>query len=500
MYFEQLGTGLTEVFSWPAFPLMLVGIAIGFLVGLLPGLGGATVMALMLPFIFRLDPVPAFALLLGQLATTGTSGDLTSILFGIPGEGTSVAVIMDGHGMTKEGEAGRAVGASLMSSLVAGLMGAILLAVSIPVIRPLVLTFRSPELFAVALAGLAFVGMVSGGSRSKGLLIAMFGLSLAFIGLDSRTGIPRFTFGEIGLWSGVGIVPVIVGIFGLPELLELFARRERLSTVAPGKTTGIWLGVRDTFKYWGITLRTGALGSILGVIPGIGPATAQWVAYAHAGQSIKGPSKFGHGDVRGVIGASAANNASNGSALVPTVAFGVPGTSTMAIMLGAFLVFGLEPGPQMLTTNLHVTFSLVWTVVIATVVGVLISLVTVNHLVRLSTLRGSVLLPPLLLLLYLGSYAATNTMLSVIVALLAGLVGIVMVRVNWPRAPLVLGLVLGGLIENKFFLSLQAYGPGFIGRPVVMIAILVVTVVLFWPAIQALVLERKRKAKDAAAR
>ena len=231
---EAIIIGFWKTVAWPAFGYMLLGIIIGFWVGLLPGIGGLSTLALMLPFSYTIkEPISAFAFLLGMLAVTGTTGDLTSILFGIPGEGSSAALILDGYPMSKNGEAGRALGAAIMSSLVGSLIGALFLALSIPIVRPLVLLFGSPELFIIAIMGITFIGTLAGPSLIMGLLSGGIGLMLAAIGVDPQTGSLRYTFGTLYLWDRLDLVPVVVGMFAIPEIVDLAVRG---TSIASGKT------------------------------------------------------------------------------------------------------------------------------------------------------------------------------------------------------------------------------------------------------------------------
>src|SRR5436853_5777347 len=346
---------------------MLLGMALGFVVGLLPGLGGPTTLALMLPFVFKMTPIEAFAFLLGMLAVTATTGDITSILFGIPGEPTTAATIVDGHAMAKNGEAGRALGAAMMSSLVGAVFGALVLGLAIPIVRPLVLTLGSPEFFMLALLGITFVASLSGEALVKGLVAGCLGLWFATIGLDPVTGIQRYTFGQLFLWDGIGLVPVTIGFFAIPEVIDLAVQGSSIAKVEVGPLGGVWQGVRDTFHHWALVLRCSAIGTFIAIIPGMGAATTQWLAYAHAVQSSKNRGTFGQGRIEGVLGPGAANNSTLGGSLVTTVAFGVPASVTMAILMGAFLIQGLVPGPSMLTPapkgHLTLTLSMVWTIV-----------------------------------------------------------------------------------------------------------------------------------------
>ncbi|MGH7769417.1 MAG: tripartite tricarboxylate transporter permease, partial [Candidatus Binatia bacterium] len=348
---EMMGSflaGFYQVFSPSTFLLMSIGILIGFVVGILPGLGGPTAMALMLPFIFKMSPVEAFAFLLGMTAVTATTGDITSVLFGVPGEPTTASTIIDGHAMAKKGEAGRALGAVLTSSLVGAIFGAFSIALAVPIVRPLVLTFGSPEFFMLALLGITFVAALAGEAVVKGVISGGLGLMLATIGLDPISGIQRYTFGQLFLWDGIGLVPVTVGFYAIPEIIDLAVIGTSISREKVGKLGGVMQGVKDTFQHWWLILRCSAIGTFTAIIPGMGAATTQWLAYAHSVQSSRDKHRFGKGAVEGVLGPGAANNSTLGGSMITTVAFGVPASVTMAILLGAFIIQGIVPGPDML--------------------------------------------------------------------------------------------------------------------------------------------------------
>jgi putative tricarboxylic transport membrane protein len=488
---EAFGQGLAAVLQWNAFSFMLIGIALGFWVGLLPGLGGSTTLALLLPFIYTLQPVQAFAFLLGMHSVTATTGDITSILFGIPGEGTTAASILDGHEMAKKGEAGRALGASLSSSLIGAMIGAFALAAAIPLVRPIVLAFGSPEFFMIAILGIASIASLSGrGPRAmlRGFLAGCLGLMFASVGSDPQAANLRYTLGTLYLWEGLGLVPVLVGFFAIPEIIDLAVRGSAIAGATPShRLSGVFQGVKDTFHHWWLTIRCSLVGTYIGIMPGLGGAVAQWMAYAHAVQSAKDPldrDRFGKGDVRGVIGPGAANNSKEGGDLIPTVAFGIPGSSSMAVLLGGFFLVGLVPGPDMLTRHLAVTYSMVWTIIIANIITVGVSFLFLNRLAQLTVIRGSVLIPFLTLLIFTGSYTNNNALGDLVVTLFFGLLGYFMVRFHWPRAPLVLGFVLGKVAERYLWISTARYGLEWLGRPIVMILIGLTVLVIVLPFIQ----------------
>lgn len=259
--------------------LMLLGVVIGFVVGILPGLGGAVTLALMLPFTYDMQPVEAFAFLLGMWVVTSTTGDITSVLFGVPGEATSAATVLDGHPMTKRGEGGRALGAVLLSSALGAVFGAVVLALSIPVIRPVVLAFGPPEFFALTVLGLTFVVALSGRTLLKGFVMACFGLLVALVGLDPQEGVPRYTFDLLYLWDGIGIVPLVVGLFGGAEVLQIMLSRRSIARTDATDTSlsGVGQGVRDVFQHWALVIRSSAIGTGVGIVPAsAGPSPSSW--------------------------------------------------------------------------------------------------------------------------------------------------------------------------------------------------------------------------------
>jgi len=486
--FGALFAGLIQVFNWSTFSLMIIGIAVGFVVGILPGLGGPTAMALMLPFIFKMSAVEAFAFLLGMTAVTATTGDITSVLFGVPGEPTTASTIVDGHAMARNGEAGRALGAVLTSSLIGAIFAGVALAVAIPVVRPIVLSFGSPEFFMLSLLGITFVASLSGEDQLKGIIAGGIGLMLATIGLDPISGIQRYTFGQLFLWDGIGLVPITIGFYAIPETIELAVLGTSIAQQKVEKIGGVMEGVKDAFRHWWLVIRCSALGTFTAIIPGMGAATTQWLAYAHAVQSSPDKERFGKGDVRGVLGPGAANNSTLGGSLITTIAFGVPASVVMAILLGAFIIQGIVPGPDMLLPppkgKLDLTFSFVWVIIISNFITVAICFLFLNTLAKVTQVRGSLIIPLILLLIYLGAFAEKNAFQDMIVVLLFGGLGWIMEKLAWPRPPVLLGLVLGPLAENRLFLASDNYGMAWTWRPGVLTIFAVTLIGIFYPIIK----------------
>ncbi len=468
---------------------MIVGIAIGFVVGILPGLGGPTAMALMLPFIFKMTAVEAFAFLLGMTAVTATTGDITSVLFGVPGEPTTASTIIDGHAMARNGEAGRALGAVLMSSLVGAVFAGVALGAAVPIIRPLVLSFGSPEFFMLAILGISFVAALSGEDVLKGMVSGGIGLMLATIGLDPISGIQRYTFGQLFLWDGIGLVPITIGFYAIPETIELAVLGTSIAKQEVGELGGVMEGVKDTFRHWWLVIRCSALGTLTAIIPGMGAATTQWLAYAHAVQSSPDKERFGKGDVRGVLGPGAANNSTLGGSLITTIAFGVPASVTMAILLGAFIIQGIVPGPDMLLPpprgKLDLTYSFVWVIIISNMITVAICFLFLKPLAKVTQVRGSIIIPIILILIYLGAFAEKNAFEDMVIVMFFGALGWVMEKLEWPRPPVLLGLVLGPLAENRLFLSTDNYGLSWTARPGVLGIFALTLFGVFYPMIKS---------------
>ena len=292
---EALWTGLVLVFQWPAVGFLLIGCLLGVWIGAIPGLGGIIGLVLLLPFTFGMEPVPAMALLIGLWTVTATSDTIASVMLGIPGTAASQATILDGYPLAKKGQAGRAFGAAFTVSAFGGVFGAIMLAIALPIVLPVILAFKSPELFMLGMLGLTMVGSLSGASVLKGLTAATFGLMLGTIGFAESDAIPRFTFGTLYLTDELPLIPVVLGLFAIPELLELAVRNVSISRIPKEEAEGGALmdGVRDAFRHWWLVIRCSLIGTYIGIIPGLGASIVDWVAYGHAVQSAKDNGKQG---------------------------------------------------------------------------------------------------------------------------------------------------------------------------------------------------------------
>ena len=482
---EAMIEGLTMLLSPERMMFMTFGVVVGMALGAIPGLGGVVGLAILLPFTFEMDRGAAIAMLVALTSVPTTTDTIPSVLFAVPGTVGSQATILDGHPMARKGEAGRAFGAAYLASMLGGVIGAVLLGIAIPILKPLVLYFAAPELFALGVMGISMVAILSGSVPIKGIIAGGLGLLLSMIGTDMQEGMLRWTFDTIYLVDGLNLIVVSLGLFAIPELADMVIEGEKISSVPKSAMKGVGQGMRDVFTHWWLMLRCSFLGVWIGVIPGLGSAVVDWLAYGHARQTCKDAAlTFGKGDVRGVIAPESANNAKQGGALVPTLAFGVPGSAAMALLIGGFMIHGLQPGPDMLISHLDVTYAIVWSTAIANIMATGIALLFTNQLAKLSAVRIQILAPLVMIVVFLAAYQATASMGDLISLLAIGALGWIMKRCGWPRPPLLLGFLLGALIERYVFISVKAYGYSWLTRPLVLAIFLITIVTLGYSLLQ----------------
>lgn len=464
---------------------------VGLLFGLLPGLSGLTAMAVLIPFVYGMDGFAGLAFLLTAHAVVSTGGSVTAILLGIPGSPANAATVVDGVPLRNAGQSGTAVGAALTASAVGGVFGALVLLVLLPVLRPVILAFGPAETFLLSLMGLTFLAAVGAGSPARGLFAGAFGIFISFVGYEPVSGVPRYWLDYDYLLDGFRLIPLALGLFAIPELVALASGR--MLEQSKGELPGIQLlnGMRAVFDRVGLVLRSSAIGSIIGIIPGVGGETAPFVAYAAARQSSPDPERFGTGIIEGVIAPEASNNAKEGGALVPTLVFGVPGSSGMALLLGAFLVLGLQPGPNFLRDHLDIGLGLVLILAVVNVLAAVLMFALMPILARVVSVPPRLLVPFLLMLALLGAYSTQGDMHDVVFTFVFGAVGLACVRYGFNRAALLLGFVLGPAVERYLEISLNIYGPGFVFRPICLVLIALMIAALFAPKIGSR-LRRKR--------
>ncbi len=491
--FAAMAEAFAQLLTLERMGFLALGAILGLFIGIIPGVGGVTGLALLLPFTFGMDPYAAFALLLGMGAVTSTGDSIPAILFGVPGATSAQATCLDGHQMARNGEAGRALAAAYTAAIVGGIFGAIVLALTIPLLRPIMLSIGAPELLAFSIFGISAVSVLSGSAPLRGVGLAAIGVMLAMIGSDPQGGELRWTLDTLYLYDGLPLLPLTLGIFAIPELVELAIKRSAMAqTVKYDVRTGMWTGVTDVFRHWWLVLRCSVIGVVVGALPGMGSAVVNWLAYGHAARTEKDARKtFGKGDIRGLLAPESAANSQEGGSLVPTIAFGVPGSASMALLLGAFVIHGLQPGPQMVTENLGLTYTMVWSIVLANIIAGSLCFLASGQLAKVATLRWTLILPVVMSIIMVGAYQATGSWGDLITLLIFGLVGWVMKRGGWPRPPLILGFVLGDLIERYMFISNMRYGASWLLDPLVLVLLGLAVLGLTRPLIEEVLRKRR---------
>lgn len=427
------------------------GVVMGISIGVFPGLGGIAGLSLMLPFMFGLDPIYGLALMIGLVAVVPTSDTFASVLMGIPGSSSSQATVLDGFPLAKKGQAARALSAAFSSSLFGGIVGAAFLTFFILVARPIVLMFQSPELLMVAIFGVSMVGILAGRVALKGLAAAGLGMMIAMIGEGPFNGEPRLTSYDYPYFlDGLKLVIVGLGIFAVPEIIALLRKGQSINereTLGAG-----WFeGVKDWWTNKWLSVRSSLLGVAVGVIPGLGGSVVDWIAYGHAVQTTKNKEKFGSGEIRGVIAPESANNAKEGGGLVPTLLFGIPGSGSMAIFIGALALLGqgeLEPGQQMLTEDLDVTYAIVWMLALANVLGTILCIALSNPIAQLTNIRFVLIAPFVFMIVSFAAFQSGQNLLDLGALMGIGLIGILLRRFDWSRPAFLIGFVLAKPVEQ----------------------------------------------------
>lgn len=467
-----------------------LGVVMGLAVGVFPGLGGIAGLSLVLPFMFGMDTVSGLALMIGMVAVVPTSDTFASVLMGIPGSSASQATVLDGFPMAKRGEAARALSAAFAASLFGGLVGATFLTFFILIARPIVLAFGLPEMLMITILGLSMVAILAGRIPLKGLAAAGLGLMIGTIGEADAGGSLRMASYDLPyIADGLKLVIVGLGIFAVPEIIALL-RQDRSISKTEALGGGWGDGVKDWWKNRWLSVRCSLIGVVVGIIPGLGGSVVDWIAYGHTVQTTKDKSNFGKGEVRGVIGPESSNNAKEGGGLVPTLIFGIPGSGSMAIFMGAVALLGsgdLEVGPQMLSPEyLNITYSIVWLLAIANVLETILCIGMSGSIAKLTTIRFTLLAPFLFMLISFAAFQSGQNLADLVALFAIGLLGIFMRRFEWSRPAFLIGFVLSNPAEtfanqafqvarSKFRLGFEN-GLDYIFGPIVIILIIVTVI------------------------
>lgn len=456
---ELLLQGMRTALSLNVFPFLLFGVTGGIAIGSLPGLTATMGVAVLLPLTFGMESTRALVLLVGVYIGAIYGGSISAILLKTPGTPAAAATVLDGHSMAKKGEAAKALSISAIASFVGGTVSTVMLIMFSPVLAKFALKFGAPEYFALAVFGLSIIASISGKHPAKGLLAGMLGLLVATVGLDPVTSYPRFTFGQMHLYNGFSIIPVLIGLFALSETfvqMESFIPGEKIKTTFK---RGI-VSLKETISLMPTMLKSGFIGSIIGSIPGAGADIAAFVTYNEARRSSKNPEEFGQGSPEGIAAPEAGNNGVTGGALVPLLTLGVPGDAVAAVMLGALIIQGLQPGPLLFTQNAEVVYGLFASMLVGNLLMLILGLLGVRLFCRVVEIPKQVIIPTVITLSIVGAYSMNNSVFDLWVALGFGIIGYLMQKVELPASPVILAVILGPMAESNLRRSVLMYQGG----------------------------------------
>jgi putative tricarboxylic transport membrane protein len=498
---NALGTASLHFLAFKPLLYLVAGTCIGLLFGAIPGLGGTTALALLIPLTYGMDKPDAIMLMGGSMAATSTGGSVSAILLNTPGIAPNAATTFDGFPLASQGRAGEAIGAAATASAMGGLIGVISLLVVIPIAKEIVLLFSPPEFFLLAVFGLCAIAVSTGTRLLQGLIAAIFGFVCAFVGFDYVSGIVRYTYGVDALWDGIKLVPALIGLFAISQMIDLAVKGGSISDDAlQVKIQKVSDGIKQVFRNWSTMLVGSGIGTFIGAVPGVGGTVAAFLSYSTQVQRDPNPEvPYGKGNIRGVIAPESANNAKDGGSLIPTLAFGIPGSAETAVFLGAMVLHGLEPGPRLLFEHEDVVFTLVLTLTIACVVATLIVLALAKPMAYLTLVDAHILAPTVTVVALVGAYALQGEIGDVVIAMAFAVIGYLMIRFDYPRITFTIALVLGEITERSFF---QAMGISdgslgiFLTRTVSLILIVMCIATLLIPSFRSFM--RKRKAAEAA--
>tara|TARA_B100000953_G_scaffold89577_1_gene73044 strand:- start:69 stop:1550 length:1482 start_codon:yes stop_codon:yes gene_type:complete len=428
--------------------VLLVSTLGGVVIGALPGLNATNGAALLLPFTLSMEAIPAIASLVAIYCSATFAGAITAILINTPGTPASATTCLDGYPLAQRGEAGRALGLAVVSSTIGGVLSVICLMIAAPLLARMAYQFTPPEYFALTLFGMSMLASIGEGSPLKNLISGTFGVFLALVGVDMLTSVERFTFGSHDLYDGIGFVPVMIGIFGISELIvqasSLDKRKERVSMKA------VQLPTRDDYRQvWKTILRSSGIGVFIGILPAEGATVASMIGYNEAKRWSKTPEQFGKGAIEGIAGSEAANNAATGGAMVPTLALGIPGSATAAVILAGLMVHGIRPGPSMFTEQANFAYTIFWSMMLVNLLFLVVGLTGAKIFARVTLIPTQVLWPCVFMVSIVGAYALDQSMFDVWIVLISGIIGFFMRRYGFSVVPLAIGLILGEMLEQR---------------------------------------------------
>ncbi|MDO5379868.1 MAG: tripartite tricarboxylate transporter permease [Acidaminococcaceae bacterium] len=479
---QTVVSSFMDVLNFDCLLWIALGTLIGIVFGAAPGLTATTAVALFTPITFYMPLNISLSFLMGMYCGGFYAGSIPAILINTPGAPGNAATVMDGYPMAKNGQAGRALSVSVTSSYIGGTLSAFALLVFAPIIAKIALKFGAPEYFAVAVLGLVCIAGVSGRSIVKGIAGATIGMFLSTIGMDPIDGLPRFTLDSVYLMGGIALIPALVGLFAITEVLSKVDKMDDENNKVITQISGIMPHFSEYWHNKWLILKSSIIGILVGAVPGTGPTIASWMAYNEAKRSAKDPEKYGTGIPEGVMATEASNNAVTGGALIPLLTLGVPGDTVTAVLLGALMIQGLTPGPMLLTEHYDLVAFLLWILIFANIVMLLMGLLSSKFAPYILKIPVKILMPIVCVLCITGGYAANNSFFDAAMVIVIGLGGYILMSFGFPVAPVVLGLILGPIIEPNMRMALIGSGLNpfvFISTPL-SAGLLVLAFILVW--------------------
>jgi putative tricarboxylic transport membrane protein len=481
-------SGLESLLVLKDLAYMFLGVGFGMIFGLVPGLGGTTGLTLVIPLTFGLDASTAIAFSAGVMGSVPMGSSISAILINAPGSAPNAATCLDGFPMAQQGKGGMAIGAAASANALGGIFGTVFLLAIIPIAQQIVLSFGPPQFFLMCIFGLIVVSLTSGGRLLEGLVVGVFGLMISTIGYDSVTGEIRYSFGIPYLWNAIPLVPALIGLFPITQMVRLFASGKTIAeTHNKFRMKETMEGVWASFRHWRVVLSGSLIGTGIGAIPGVGGTVAAFASYIAVAQTAPDKQTFGKGNIKGVIAPEAAINAKDCSTLVPTLAFGIPGSAEMAVFLAILILHGVDPGPLLLLEHQALIYELIWALVAACVIAAVVGILLAKLLSRVTILRTNILVPMVISISILGSWAVNQNIGNILVTLAFAVIGTFLTAINYPRLPLVISLILGAQIERYYDQSMMISNGRldvFLQSPVsVVLSAVVVAGILYLPAL-----------------
>jgi putative tricarboxylic transport membrane protein len=478
--------GFVEILVPYNIMITFFGVLMGMLFGALPGINASMGVALLLPLTYGMSPIAGLTMLLGIYCGAIYGGSITAILINTPGTTAAACTTFDGHQLAQQGKAGKALGMATISSYIGGTFSVIVLIVLAPVLAKVALKFGPPEYFALAVFGLSIITSLAGDSFIKAIMSGVFGLMIATVGMDMMNGTPRYTFSQIALLDGFSFIPVLIGLFAVSQVL-INVETSRSLSMKDTKISGLLPSFKELKSVGPTIARSSVIGTLVGILPGAGATISSFICYNEAKRWSKKPEEFGHGSLEGVAAPEAGNNAATGGAMVPLLSLGIPGSETTAILLGAFMIQGISPGPLLFRDNIHVAYGIFAGLLLANLAFLIIGLFGVKLFVKILQIPERLLMPLIISMAFVGSFAVKNSLFNVGIMLAFGLIGYFMRKLKFPITPVVLALVLGPMAEASLRRALILSGGSwmiFVQRPITLTLLVVTVVSVMFPIIR----------------